>query len=104
MSSVTRCFVGGRGSGKSTYLVNASAQTGARIVVPTHEMARQLVYLSQQMGVPIKAPATPYEFAAKFTALERSVLVDEAQTVLGGFLAADIVAMTVNGFPIFPKE
>lgn len=104
MSEGTGCLVGGRQSGKSAFLVNASAQTGARIVVPTHEMARSLVFLSQRMGVPIKAPATPYEFAAKFTALERSVLVDEAQAVLGHFLAADIVAMTVNGFPIYPKE
>lgn len=100
---VTRCFVGGRGTGKTAFLVNVSSQTGARIVVPTREQAREAVFLSQRMGTPIKAPATPYEFAAKFTALERSVIVDEAQAVLEHFLAADIMAMTVNGFPVLPK-
>ena len=101
---MTDCMVSGRGTGKSTYLVNVSAQTGARIVVPTYEAARSLVYLSQKMDVPIKAPATPYEFAAKFAALEREVLVDEAQAVLEHFLAANIVTMTVSGCPVLPKE
>ena len=46
-------YVSGRQSGKTTFLIRQSADTGAVIVAPTCQMARYIDSMARDLGSPI---------------------------------------------------
>ena len=53
-------YVSGRQSGKTTFLIRQSADTGAVIVAPTCQMARYIDSMARDLGLQIPPPDTPW--------------------------------------------
>ena len=51
-------YVSGRQSGKTTFLIRQSADTGAVIVAPTCQMARYIDSMARDLGLQIPPPVT----------------------------------------------
>ena len=51
-------YVSGRQSGKTTFLIRQSADTGAVIVAPTCQMARYIDSMARDLGLQIPTPVT----------------------------------------------
>ena len=51
-------YVSGRQSGKTTFLIRQSADTGAVIVAPTCQMARYIDSMARELGLQIPPPVT----------------------------------------------
>lgn len=64
-------YVSGRQSGKTTFLIRQSADTGAVIVAPTCQMARYIDSMARDLGLQIPPPVTvAIGFEAWFVSLK----------------------------------
>ncbi len=78
-----KIYVGERGSGKSTMLIEMSEKTGATIVAATYPMARYIKTTAAQMGKKIPNPITVMDYirllASGGISNGQKYLVDELQ-------------------------
>ena len=81
-------YIGERGSGKTTMLIEMSEKTGATIVVATYPMVKYIQKTAGQMGkkIPVPITVTNYIHLLANGGLSKSqkYLVDELQMILHG--------------------
>lgn len=100
-----QCFVGGRRSGKTSYLINLSHDTGYPIVTRSKAMADYIESMAMRMGKVIPQPLTYGSREMLLgSPLRRSVLVDEADGVLSDMMGVQIVACALNGNAVCSAE
>ena len=51
-------IIAGRQTGKTIFLIQASAKTGAVIVAPTYQMAKYIDHMARDLGLQIPPPIT----------------------------------------------
>jgi len=89
----------GRGAGKTTALVEMSAQTGSYIVTKDHHTARYTADLAKKMGLQIPFPLTFKEFLDhRWSSRIKGFLLDDVELLLLHILSHDapIEAMTIS--------
>lgn len=91
-------YLGGRQSGKTTKLIQMSAETGAIIVVGTYPMAKYVMSMAINMGLEIPEPISYKDLIkrAHYDHLTRRYLIDEAQ-MLFDWLNVNAVTITTDG-------
>lgn len=79
-------YVSGRQSGKTTFLIRQSADTGAVIVAPTCQMARYIDSMARDLGLQIPPPVTVADWIRGLVRQpkdhDKTYLVDELQMAL----------------------
>lgn len=88
-----------RGAGKTTALVEMSAQTGSYIVTKDHHTARYTADLAKKMGLQIPFPLTFKEFLDhRWSSRIKGFLLDDVDLLLLHILSHDapIEAMTIS--------
>ena len=76
-------YISGRQFGKTTMLIQESAQTGATIAVATYPMARHVEFLARKLNLKIPTPVTYAEiFRTYREGKTKRYLVDELQMML----------------------
>lgn len=91
-------YIGTRQSGKTTKLIQLSAETGAIIVVGTYSMVKYVMSMAINMGLKIPEPISYKDLIerAHYEHLTRRYLIDEAQ-MLFDWLNVDAVTITMDG-------
>lgn len=91
-------YIGTRQSGKTTKLIQLSAETGATIAAATPQMARYIAYMANQMGLKIPEPVPYSVMLNNAYCFEKPTryLVDEAQ-MLFDMLCVDAVTIAMDG-------
>lgn len=83
---MTQIYAGERQSGKTTMLIEKSAETGAIIVAPTLKMARYIQDIAKKMGKEIPNPISALYFihiiSNENIRKHKKFLIDEVQMVL----------------------
>lgn len=88
-----------RGAGKTTELINLSAETGYYIVTPTRERADWLFKYAQELGKKIPFPISFGEYMAHkpIGCFAKNILIDDADTILSMiFSGLTIKAITMT--------
>ena len=76
-------YISGRQFGKTTMLIQESAQTGATIAVATYPMARHVEFLARKLNLKIPTPVTYAEIFRNYRENKnKRYLVDELQMML----------------------
>lgn len=79
-------YVAGRQTGKTVFLIQQSADTGAVIVAPTCEMVRYIDRMARDLGLKIPPPITVADWirgmARQHEVHDKTYLVDELQMML----------------------
>ena len=79
-------YVAGRQAGKTVFLIQQSAKTGAVIVAPTSQMARYIDSMARDLGLQIPPPITAADWIRSMLPQredhDKTYLVDELQMVL----------------------
>lgn len=90
-----QCFVSGRRTGKTTQLIKLSHDTGIPIYTRTEQMARNVAFQADRMGVTIPKPIC--QRPALIGLRPSQVIVDEAGGILEDVLGAKVIAASING-------
>lgn len=88
-----------RGAGKTTELINLSAETGWYIVTPTRERADWLFRYAQELGKNIPFPTSFSEYMANkpVGCFVKGILIDDADDILTKiFSGFEIKAITMT--------
>lgn len=82
---IEKLIFGDRRSGKTTELIKESARTGAYIVVPTRNDARNVFGAAKEMGLNIPYPLTVnemiYESPSSYI-FQKGILIDDLEEVI----------------------
>ncbi len=93
-----QCYVGGRRSGKTRYLINLSHETGIPIVTRSEVMAKYIERQAMEIGKPVPRPICYKSREMLIGApMCKNVLVDEAGTILEEILGVNVVAASIDG-------
>ena len=90
-------YVAGRQAGKTVFLIQQSAKTGAVIVAPTSQMVRYIDSMARDLGLQIPPPITAADWIRSMLPQreghDKTYLVDELQMVLSQM---NVEAATLN--------
>ena len=90
----TTLIIKDRGTGKSTQLIYTSASTQYRIVTPTKQSIRYLMYLANCLGLTIE------DYRNKRKVPNECILIDEGYDLIGeavsSYIGANVVAITLS--------
>lgn len=90
-----KIIVGGRASGKTTKLIQESAETGYRIVTFNHDAAKEIYMQAKDLGYDILRPISAMEYVLASTSLEQDgILVDDLENTLVTILGRKIHTAT----------
>lgn len=90
-----KIIVGGRASGKTTELIQESAETGYRIITFNCDAARQIYMQAKGMGYDILRPISAMEYVLKPGSFEQDgILIDDLENTLGTIFKQKIHAAT----------
>ena len=96
----TTLIIKDRGTGKSTQLIYTSASTQYRIVTPTKQSIRYLMYLANCLGLEIPTPMTIEDYRNKRKLPNECILIDEGYDLIGeavsSYIGANVVAITLS--------
>lgn len=78
-----KIIVGGRASGKTTKLIQESAETGYRIIAFSHDAAREIYMQAKDLGYDILRPISVMEYVLAPDSFEQDgVLIDDLENTL----------------------
>lgn len=78
-----KIIVGGRASGKTTKLIQESAETGYRIVTFNHDAAKEIYMQAKDLGYDILRPISAMEYVLAPNSFEQDgILVDDLENTL----------------------
>ena len=90
-----KIIVGGRASGKTTKLIQESAETGYRIIAFNHDAARQIYMKAKDLGYDILRPISVMEYVLAPNSYEQDgVLIDDLENTLETLFKQKIHAAT----------
>lgn len=91
-------IAGGRRSGKTTRLIQLSAEYGSYIICPSYKHVDLIVRLAKDMELDIPPPMTFEEFRTRqhFGRAIRSFLIDDADKLLAYLSDMPIQAITIT--------
>lgn len=100
----TEVDVGGRGNGKTYRMILAAEADDAIIVAPNEKRADSIRRQAKAMDADIRVPMS-FDQACRLPFHEdRSVMIDEAQTIFGYLINQPIHRISIYGVDVSPKE
>lgn len=88
-----KIIIGGRASGKTTKLIQESAETGRRILTHNKDTAKEIWWQAQSLGYDIPIPLSVMDLQRIETKAEikkQGVLIDDLETVLSALCSGTI--------------
>lgn len=87
-----KIILGGRASGKTTKLIQESAETGRRILTHNKEAARGIWWQAQSLGYDIPIPLTVMDLkpGTRAEIKKQGILIDDLETTLSALCGGTI--------------
>lgn len=92
-----KIILGGRASGKTTKLIQESAETGRRILTHNKQSAREIWWQAQSLGYDIPIPLSVMDLQRIETKAEikkQGILIDDIETTLSALCGATVHTAT----------
>lgn len=91
-----KIILGGRASGKTTKLIQESAETGRRILTYNKETAREIWWQAQSLGYDIPIPLTVMDLkpGTRAEIKKQGILIDDIETTLRALCGATVHTAT----------
>ena len=92
-----KIILGGRASGKTTKLIQESAETGRRILTHNKKTAREIWWQAQSLGYNIPIPLSVMDLQRIETKAEikkQGILIDDIETTLSALCGATVHTAT----------
>lgn len=91
-----KIILGGRASGKTTKLIQESAETGRRILTHNKEAARGIWWQAQSLGYDIPIPLTVMDLkpGTRAEIKKQGILIDDIETTLSALCGATVHTAT----------
>lgn len=91
-----KIILGGRASGKTTKLIQESAETGRRILTHNKELAREIWWQAQSLGYDIPIPLTVMDLkpGTRAEIKKQGILIDDIETTLSALCGATVHTAT----------
>lgn len=87
-----KIILGGRASGKTTKLIQESAETGRRILTHNKETAREIWWQAQSLGYDIPIPLTVMDLkpGTRAEIKKQGILIDDIETTLSALCGCTV--------------